>query len=192
MAEDLTQRVTVVLRRVADGHPSATHELLPLVYDELRRLAQNNLAQQSPGHTLQATALVHEAYLRLVGRDDVAWQSRAHFFAVAAKAMRQILSNHARDKRAQKRSGDRLRVTLNEAVAESGSNDWDLLELHDALEKLTELDPLQSQLVELRFFAGMTVEEIALVMNSSPATIKREWRAARAWLNAELGHAGFA
>lgn len=187
MPEDLSQKVTVALQKVADGHPSAAQDLLPLVYDELRRLAQSNLARQLPGHTLQATALVHEAYLKLVGRTDIAWESRAHFFAVAAKAMRQILSNHAREKRAEKRGGEQLRVTLHEALTPAASTDWDLFELHDALEQLTRLDPLQSQLVELRFFAGMTVEEIAHVMNTSPATIKREWRAARAWLNAELG-----
>lgn len=191
MSEQVTQKVTVALRRLADGHPSATHELLPLVYDELRRLAQSNLEMKSPSHTLQATALVHEAYLKLVGRVDVAWESRAHFFAVAAKAMRQILSNHAREKRAEKRGGERLRVTLHDAVATSAKSDFDLLEFHDVLERLAQLDSLQSQLVELRFFSGMTVEEIALVMNSSPATIKREWRAARAWLNSELDRAGY-
>ena len=187
MSSPVSGQVTEILGRVAHGHPSAASELLPLVYDELRRLAQSHLGRRSPGHTLQATGLVHEAYLRLVANPDAHWQSRAHFLAVAATAMRQILSNHARDKRADKRGGERVRVTLAEWNIEENAPDFDPVELDDVLTKLTELDGVQGRVVELRFFSDMSVEEIAHVLELSPATVKREWRAARAWLNAELG-----
>ena len=180
------EQVTRILGRVAEGDSAAAGELLPLVYDELRRLAQSHLRQQPAGHTLQATALVHEAYLKLASTPNAAWQSRAHFLAVAATAMRQILSNHARDKRADKRGGARFRVTLAEGQVEESAPDFDPLELDDVLTRLAGLDRVQSRVVELRFFSGMSVEEIAHVMEISPATVKREWRAARAWLNAEL------
>ncbi|MBK8914898.1 MAG: sigma-70 family RNA polymerase sigma factor [Phycisphaerales bacterium] len=180
-------QVTLVLDRVARGEGSAAAELLPLVYEELRRLAQGQLRGQSPGHTLQATALVHEAYLKMVAHAESGWQNRAHFLAVAATAMRQILMNHARDKRADKRGGGaRVRVTLAEGQAAEDIPDFDPLELDDVLTRLAGLDRVQSRVVELRFFAGLSVEEIAHVMEISPATVKREWRAARAWLNAEL------
>jgi RNA polymerase sigma factor (TIGR02999 family) len=180
------EQVTRVLDRVAQGEPSAASELLPMVYDELRRLAQSHVNRQPAGHTLQATALAHEAYLKLAATPQAAWQNRAHFLAVAATAMRQILSNHARDKRADKRGGARIRVTLAEGQVEENAPDFDPLELDDVLTKLAELDGLQGRVVELRFFSGMSVAEIALVMDISPATVKREWRAARAWLNAEF------
>ncbi len=178
-------QVTRVLGRVADGHRSAVAQLLPLVYEELRRLARSHMRRQS-GHTLQATALVHEAYVRLVGQVDVKWEGRAHFFAVAATAMRQILSNHARRKRAAKRGSGRARVTLSEVVDPSSGPDVDLLALHEALEKLAGLDERQSQLVEMRFFGGMTVAEIAQVLGVSTSTVEKEWVVARAWLSAEL------
>lgn len=180
------EQVTRVLDQLVGGETSAAGELLPMVYEELRRLAQSHLRRQAAGHTLQATALVHEAFLKLVANPDAAWQSRAHFLAVAATAMRQILMNHARDKRADKRGGARVRVTLAEGQVEENSPDFDPIELDDVLTKLAELDRVQSRVVELRFFSDMSIEEIALVLNTSPATVKREWRAARAWLNAEL------
>lgn len=187
MSDQASEQVTLVLERVAGGESAAAGELLPLVYDELRRLAQSHLRRQSAGHTLQATALVHEAFLKLVGAPDAGWQSRAHFLAVAATAMRQILTNHARDKRAEKRGGaDAVRVTLGEPAANEPEVIFDPLDLDFVLSKLSELDNVQARVVELRFFGGMTVEEIALVMQLSPATVKREWRAARAWLNVEL------
>lgn len=187
MSDQASEQVTLVLERVAGGESAAAGELLPLVYDELRRLAQSHLRRQSAGHTLQATALVHEAFLKLVGAPDAGWQSRAHFLAVAATAMRQILTNHARDKRAEKRGGaDAVRVTLGEPAANEPEVIFDPLDLDFVLSKLAELDNVQARVVELRFFGGMTVEEIALVMQLSPATVKREWRAARAWLNVEL------
>jgi RNA polymerase sigma factor (TIGR02999 family) len=190
MGRTSQQQVTQILGRIAEGHGSAARDLLPLVYDELRRLAASYMRRQPAGHTLQATALVHEAYMRLVGQTEVRWESRAHFFAVAATAMRQILANHARAKGAVKRGGKRMLVTLSEAVDPATGPEIDLLVLHDALEKLTALDEQQSRVVELRFFGGMTGEEIASVLDISPATVKREWRAARAWLNAELERNG--
>jgi RNA polymerase sigma factor (TIGR02999 family) len=184
------QQVTQILSRIADGHGSAARELLPLVYNELRRLAASYMRRQAPGHTLQSTALVHEAFLRLVRQTDTKWESQAHFFAVAATAMRQILANHARAKRAERRGGKRMRVALSEAISPAAGPDVDLLALHDALEKLAALDEQQSRVLELRFFTDMTGEEIAHVLGISPATVKREWRAARAWLNAELERNG--
>lgn len=186
MGVEQREQVTLVLGRMAQGDSAAAGELLPLVYDELRRLAQSHLNQQKAGHTLQATALVHEVYLKLASSPSAGWQDRAHFLAVAATAMRQILCNHARDKRAEKRGGARVRVTLAEGQVAEDSQDFDPLELDDVLSKLAALDNVQSRVVELRFFSGMSVEEIAHVMEISPATVKREWRAARAWLNAEL------
>lgn len=177
------------LARLSAGHPSAAAELLPLVYDELRRLAHDHLRRRSPAHTLQATALVHEAYLKLVGAAPDGWQGRAHFLAVAATAMRQVLANHARDASAQKRGGGAkpVRMTLFDPVADDPRHsDFDPVLLHETLERLAALDPAQYRVVELRFFAGMSVEEVASVLQISTATVKREWRAARAWLSAEL------
>jgi RNA polymerase sigma factor (TIGR02999 family) len=181
-----THAVTLILSRLGEGHKSAVAELMPLVYDELRRVAGEMLKRQTPGHTLQSTALVHEAFLRLVGQTEVQWESRAHFFAVAAMAMRQILANHARAKRAEKRGGERARVALSEAINAGSEPDIDFLALHDALERLSELDERQCRIVEQRFLAGMTNAEIAHVLNVSSKTVEREWRAARAWLGAYL------
>ena len=178
--------VTRVLDRVVDGHPLAAGQLLPMVYDELRRLARAQIRRLPPGQTLQATALVHEVYLRLVGPNETRWESRAHFFAVAASAMRQILSNHARRKRAAKRGSSWKRVALSEIVDPAGSPDVDLLALHHALEKLATLDERQGKIVELRFFGGMTTDEIALVLGVTTSTVAKEWVVARAWLSAEL------
>jgi RNA polymerase sigma factor (TIGR02999 family) len=188
MSSPTPDEITHVLERAARGHSSAAAELLPLVYDELRRLAQSHMRRASPEHTLQATALVHEAYLKLVRSAPDGWQGRAHFFAVAATAMRQVLANHARDAKAAKRGGEeRLRVTLSGELAdERAARDFDALSLHETLARLAELDPVQYRVVELRTFAGLSVEEVAEVLAISTATVKREWRAARAWLAAEL------
>jgi len=185
---DTTQQtVTRALARIGEGHKSAVAELMPLVYEELRRVAGDLFRGQSPGHSLQATALVHEAYLRLVGRTEIQWESRAHFFAVAAMAMRQVLANHARAKRAEKRGGaDRARVTLSEVIDAGRGPDIDLLTLNEALERLAALDERQCRIVEQRFLGGMTNAEIAHVLNLSTKTVEREWRAARAWLGAFL------
>ncbi len=186
MQETAQQQVTQVLNQVVDGHPSAARQLLPMVYDELRRLARSQLRRQPSGHTLQATALVHEAYLRLVGPTASRWESRAHFFAVSATAMRQVLSNHARHKKAAKRGSTWNRVGLSEVIDPAGELDVDLMALDHAPEKLATLDERQSRLVELRFFGGMTTKEIALVLGVSTSTIEKEWARARAWLSAEL------
>jgi RNA polymerase sigma factor (TIGR02999 family) len=177
--------VTQILSRIEAGDPSATDELLPLVYDELRRLAAHRLAHEKPGQTLQATALVHEAYVRLVGADQThKWDGCGQFFAAAAESMRRILVDHARRKQSQKRGGGWQRVDL-EAVS-APEPDSDLLALHEALEKLAAKDPVKAKLVELRYFAGLTGDEAAVVLGISPTTADRHWAYARAWLKAEL------
>ena len=166
--------------------PRSVDSLLPLVYQELRRLAASYLRHERPGQTLQPTALVNEAYLRLLKDRPDRWQNRAHFCAIAAHSMRQILIERARARGAQKRGGARARVTLDEALVAGGTRDIDLVALDEALARLAALDPEQARLVELRFFGGLTVEETAEAMNISPATVKRHWTVARAWLAREL------
>ena len=160
--------------------------LLPLVYQELRRLAAGYIRREKPGQTLQPTALVHEAYLRLMKDRPDRWQNRAHFCAIAAHSMRQILIERARARGAQKRGGAQPRVTLDEGLVAGGEQSFDILDLDAALEKLATLDAEQARLVELRFFGGLTVEETAEAMSISPATVKRHWAIARAWLAREL------
>jgi RNA polymerase sigma factor (TIGR02999 family) len=174
--------VTRILSALENGDPHAAEQLLPLVYDELRKLAAQRLAQERPGQTLQATALVHEAYLRLVDTDKVqAWNSRGHFFAAAAEAMRRILIDNARKKRRPKHGGDRQRVDLEESLCrrEGGDN---LLALDDALTRLAQQEPRKAELVKLRYFAGLSLEEAAACLGISSATAKRYWAVARAWL----------
>jgi RNA polymerase sigma-70 factor (ECF subfamily) len=180
------QDVTHVLRDLSDGDPDAPARLMPLVYQELRKLSQGYLKAERADHTLQATALVHEAYIRLVDWENVTWQNRAHFFAVAAQIMRRILVDHAREKQSQKRGGGLTRLSLDEAVSFSRQREVDLVVLDDALESLSLLDTKQSKIVELRFFGGLTVEETAEALNVSPATIKREWTIAKAWLHKKI------
>ena len=160
--------------------------LLPVVYQELKRLAAGYLRRERPGYTLQPTALVNEAYLRLLKDDPQRWQNRAHFCAIAAHSMRQILIERARARDAQKRGGPRARVTLDEALMAGGERSIDLVALDEALERLAAIDPGQARLVELRFFGGLTVEETADALDISPATVKRHWTVARAWLAREL------
>ena len=160
--------------------------LLPIVYQELRRLAAAYLRRERAGYTLQPTALVHEAYLRLLKDKPGRWQNRAHFCAIAAHSMRQILIERARARDAQKRGGERQRVTLDEALVRGGEQSVDLIALDQALDRLAALDPEQARLVELRFFGGLTIEETAEAMNISPATVKRHWTVACAWLAREL------
>jgi RNA polymerase sigma factor (TIGR02999 family) len=178
--------VTSILNAMARGEPDAASQLLPLIYDELRRLAAQKLAQEQPGQTLQATALVHEAYLRLLGdsSDSRSFKDRGHFVAAAASAMRRILIDNARRKRTRKRGGGLERQPL-EAVA-APEPDADLLALDEALEKLASKDPEKARLVELRYFAGLTGEEAAEVLGISPTTADRHWAYARAWLRAEI------
>lgn len=159
---------------------------MPLVYDELRRLANHYLRQERSDHTLQPTALVHEAYLKLIDQSRVDWQNRAHFFGVAAQSMRRILVDHARSHRASKRGGVQQKLALDEAVDYSQPRDIDLLALDDALNLLAKLDERQSQVVELRFFGGLTIEETAAALGVSPATVKVDWSMAKAWLHREI------
>ena len=168
------------------GDRAALDELMPLVYRELRRLAQHYLQRERGNHTLQSTALVHEAYLRLAGEKVPQWQNRAHFFGIAARLMRQILVEHARGHGAAKRGGSACKITLDEAVALPKRSEVDLVALDEALESLAKLDEQQSRIVELRFFAGMTIEDTSEVMGISPATVKRDWASARAWLYREI------
>jgi RNA polymerase sigma factor (TIGR02999 family) len=174
--------VTQLLVRWRDGDRDALEALMPLVYDELRRLAHHYLRQERSDHTLQSTALVHEAYLRLAGQNPPQWQNRAHFFGIAAHIMRQILVEYARGRSAAKRGGSACRLTLDEAVALPQQMDVDVVQLDKALTGLAELDVQQSRIVELRFFAGLTIEDTSEVLGISPATVKRDWVTARAWL----------
>jgi RNA polymerase sigma factor (TIGR02999 family) len=183
---DTSNPVSELLVRWQSGDKSALGSLLPQVYAELRKLAGHYLKSERPNHTLQSTALVHEAYLRLVGRDSLRVDSRAHFFGIAAGLMREILVDHARRRGAAKRGADRLTLTLDEAVALPQRKELDVIVLDDALNRLTEMDPRQSKIVELRFFGGLSVEETCEVLKISSATVKREWATARLWLQREM------
>jgi RNA polymerase sigma factor (TIGR02999 family) len=177
--------VTRILSAIEQGDPKSAEQLLPLVYDELRKLAAQKLAHENPGQTLQATALVHDAYLRLVGHDGQrSWKDRGHFFAAAAQAMRRILIDNARRKQSKKR-GDGLRRQPLEAIA-APEIDEELVLLDEALQKLADADPIKARLVELRYFAGLTADEAAQVLGISPATADRYWAYARAWLRNEV------
>ena len=185
--------VTRILSAIEQGDPHAAEQLLPLVYDELRKLAAQKLAQEKPGQTLQATALVHEAYLRLVQspqrEQGQSWNTRGHFFAAAAEAMRRILIDNARRKARAKHGGDRRRIDLDEALAVAGPQE-DLLALDEALASLAQQEPAKAELVKLRYFAGLSLEEAAACLGISQATAKRYWAVARAWLFAALSESG--
>jgi RNA polymerase sigma factor (TIGR02999 family) len=180
-----------LLARAATGDEKAVSRLMPLVYDELRRLAASYLRRERPGQTLQATALVHEAYVRLIGEKAHNWQNRTHFLAIAALSMRQILVQRARARKAAKRGGDPERIELDERLlkAPQGSDEIDLVALDAALERLASLNERQAKIVELRYFGGLGVEESAEALGISPATVKRDWTLARAWLKRELSGA---
>lgn len=178
--------VTQLLVLGGNGDKAALDELLPVVYDQLRQLAGSYLRRERTDHTLQPTALVHEAYLRLVDQKNVDWRNRAQFFGLAAQMMRRILVNYAHDRHAGKRGGHAPRLSLDEAVSFFEERDVDLVALDDALDSLATLDPAQSRIVELRFFGGLTIDETAEVLGVSPATVKREWSMAKAWLHREL------
>jgi len=185
VGEAESNRVTALLVAWSKGDERALEALTPLVYDELRRLARSYMRQERSGHTLQSTALVHEAFLRLIDQ-RVQWNSRAHFFGIAAQMMRRILVDHAKAQSTAKRGAGALRIELDEGLATAPSRDVDLLALDEALERLTKLDPQRSRIVELRFFGGLSNEESAEVLGVSPATIQRQWAGARAWLFHEL------
>ncbi len=180
------QGVTELLLAWGDGDKSALDELMPVVYEELRRLAQHYLSHERAEHTLQTTALVHEAYLRLVDQKSVNWQNRAQFIGIAAQMMRRILINHATNRNALKRQGYANRVSLDEAVSFFEQREIDLIALNEALEALAVLDAEQGRIVELRFFGGLTIDEVAEVAGISPATTKREWDSAKLWLRRRL------
>ena len=179
-------RVTQLLQQWSHGDDSALAELTPLVYEELRRLAHRYMEGQRSDHTLQTTALVNEAYLRLADQTDPNWQSRAHFFAVAARAMRQILVSYARSQRSQKRGGGALKVELDEAAIISPEQSKEIVDLHEALERLGTLDSRKAQVVELRYFGGLNYEEMAEVLKISRVTVRRDWEFAKVWLYTEL------
>jgi RNA polymerase sigma factor (TIGR02999 family) len=181
-----SERVTQLLADWSCGNDAALTELTPLVYEDLRRLAHHYMDRQRPDHTLQTTALVNEAYLRLAGQTSPSWQTRAHFFAVAARAMRQILVNYAKSYRSQKRGGGALKVELDEAALVSPGQSKEIVDLHEALERLATLDSRKAEVVELKYFGGLNYDEIAEVLKISSVTVRRDWEFAKAWLYAEL------
>ena len=186
MTEAQTHGLTQLLIDWSNGNQSAFDKLMPLIDEELRRLAHRYMSRERAGHTLQTTALVNEAFVRLVNRKNVNWQNRAHFFGLAAQLMRTILVDHARSHACAKRGGGAFKLELDDALVVSQKKAAEVIALNDALNELVRLDPQQSRIVELRFFGGLTVEETAEVLHLSPATIKREWSTAKAWLYHEL------
>ena len=183
--------ITQLLIAWSDGRRDALDDLMPIVYADLRRVAAGYMRREAPGHALQPTALVHEAYVRLIDQKQVKWRNRAHFFGVAAGMMRRILVDNARRRRAGKRGGDWERVTLaGDEVAQDSHHEIDVLALHEALERLAAFDPQQERIVELRYFGGLTIDETAEVLGISAATVVREWTIAKAWLRADLLRSG--
>jgi len=183
----MSGEVTQLLRELKNGHPEAAERLIPLVYDELHRLAARYMAREAPDHTLQPTALINEAYLRLVDQTRVDWQGRAHFIGVAAQMMRRILINHARDRNAARRGGGWDRVALEDDLLAAPTQMAEWLAIDEALQRLAAKDEQQCRVVELRFFGGLTAEETAEVLGVSAKTVQREWKMARAWLHREIG-----
>jgi RNA polymerase sigma factor (TIGR02999 family) len=183
------QRVTDLLARWSHGEDAVLAELTPLVYEELRRLAHHYMAGERPDHTLQTTALVNEAYLRLADQTNPRWQNRAHFFAVAARAMRQILVSYAKSYRSQKRGGGALKVDLDDTALVSPEESKEIVDLHEALEQLATLDSRKAQVVELKYFGGLNHDEIAEVLKVSTVTVRRDWIFAKAWLHNQLHNA---
>lgn len=190
MLDDVSHEITVLLADWNNGDTNALDQLMPLVYDELRQMARRNMRRESPNHSFQTTDLIHEAFLKLANQDEQSWQNRSHFFGVAAKAMRHILVDYARSKQSEKRGGGRQRVSLADDVAATSEPSTQLLALEDALKTLESLDPRKSQVVELKFFGGLTNEQMAEVLKVSPETVKRDWRFARNWLLREMDPAG--
>lgn len=186
MSDQDHSQVTLLLKKWSGGDKQALEALMPMVYGELKRLAASYLRRERPDHTLQSAALVNEAFLRLIGQSQVRWQNKAHFFGIAAQMMRRILVDHARGHKAAKRGAGQELLELNEAVAQAQKHSINLLGLDEALIALEKIDPQQSKIVELRFFGGLSIEETAEVVGVSPATIKRDWAAARAWLYREV------
>ncbi len=186
MSQAAEAEMTELLRRSVDGDQAAAAQFMQTLYDDFRRVAAAQLRREPPGHTLQPTALVHEAFLRLIDQRQVTWQGRTHFIAVGAQAMRRVLVDHARAARRIKRGGERQRVELDERLTVSPRQTDDVLAIDEALERLAELDPRQAKIVELRFFGGMTNDEVAEVIGVSRATVDRQWRVIKAWLRQQL------
>ena len=186
MTQNRAENLTAMLKDAQAGKRASLDEFLPLVYDELKKIAAYKLAAERPNHTLQATALVHEAYLRLIDQHSVNWQNRAHFFAIASEMMRRILVNHAESHNAKKRNEGKTLIALDDAENLAAPEEVDLIFLDNALKELAEFDETQSKIVELKFFGGLTNEEAAEVLGCSESTVKREWRMARAWLTTKL------
>lgn len=184
-----SHEISLLLADWGKGDEVALEQLMPLVYDELRRMAKRYMSRQPAGHTFQTTELIHETYLKIAKQDDHNWQNRAHFFGVAAKAMRHILVDYARSKQSQKRGGWQERITLSEGVVSTKSDSKEIVALDDALKNLEKIDERRSRVVELKFFGGLTMDEIAEVLHISSETVKRDWKFARTWLLREL--AGF-
>jgi RNA polymerase sigma factor (TIGR02999 family) len=185
-----THEVTQLLHQISGGDPEAVERLVPLIYAELRQIAERAMRRERSDHTLQPTALVHEAFLRLVGKPDLSWESRSHFFNIAAQAMRRVLLMHARERRAEKRGGGLERVTLDDQLVGSGEQGIDLIGLDESLQRLATVFPRKARVVELRFFAGLSLEETGKVLEISLATVKREWDFARAWIRRDLAPEG--
>jgi RNA polymerase sigma factor (TIGR02999 family) len=187
MADPSSHNITHLLKEWSDGDERALDLLMPLLYEGLRQQAARYLRRERRGHTLQTTALINEAYVRLIDAKDVRWQNRAHFFAIAANLMRRVLVDHARRRDAEKRGGSQIRLTLNDVLAMTDQTDVDLLAIDEALNRLASIDPQQARVVELRFFSGLSVEETAAALGISAKTVKRDWSVARAWLRREIG-----
>ena len=182
------QNITELLAAWSDGDKSSIDRLLPMVETQLRRIARNYMRRENPGHTLQTTALVNEAYLKLIDQNQITWQNRAQFFAISANIMRRLLINHARDKKAGKRGGGADHVNLEDVSVLSPEKSNELLALDDALNRLAQFDEIKSRIVELRYFSGLTIEETAEVLGIAPITVSVQWRAAKAWLGKEIRH----
>lgn len=187
-AHEPTQITDLLVKLNKRDRPGVAAKLMPLVYEDLRHLAKKYFRDERPDHTLQPTALVHEAYLRMVDQTRVGWKDRTHFFAVAAKVMRRVLVDYARARKRARRGGERQRIELDSRVSPMDMAELDVLALHEAIEKLAELDERQAQIVEMRFFSGMTVEEVAEALGVSKRTIEGDWKHAKAWLRAEFAH----
>jgi len=182
----LPQQITELLIDWNNGSPEALEKLMPMVELELRRIAANYMRRENPGHTLQTSALVNEAYLKLIDQREARWQNRAHFFALASQLMRRILLDHARSQRRAKRGGDAIHVNLDDVAVITPEKSEDLIALDEALSRLTEFDPNKSKIVEMRFFGGLSVNEVAEVMGIAPVTVMLHWRLAKAWLQCEM------
>ncbi len=186
MQTDQQATFTRLIQEYSRGNEIALNRIMPVIYDELKKISSRYLREEYRNHTFQTTELVHEAYIKLVGAQDIAWENRAHFFGIAAQSMRQILVDHARHRKAKKRGGGKTKLSLDESLIAAGEVDEQILNLDDALKKLESVDERSSKIVELRYFSGLTIEETAEVLDISTSTVKRDWNFAKAWLYREI------